>query len=246
MRHQFKDETIMRPRVEVWVRWKSQPHHRISLGERNLRFGRGLVCGLILLLGALSVAQAGQAPACPSGVDPTGSVSFADASAAASCSPKTSHGFPIPDPACTPGAVNPTVTLAVLTGGEFKTGCERNKASSAAKKNTTYDEYAIAHPQDNRGQNQTCELDHLVSLELGGADTLDNIWPQCGPDGVELPQRYFKIKDGVENYLAAQVRAGQIDLAEAQRGIAQDWTQYVEAAQAFWSTHVARGFGRDD
>jgi hypothetical protein len=138
------------------------------------------------------------------------------------------------------------VTLKVLQSRGFKTGCERNKASTMKAKNATYDEYNIIHPEDNRGQNQTCELDHLVSLELGGADTVDNIWPQCGPNDVLLAQRYFKIKDSVENYLAVQVRQGQIDLTEAQHGIAQDWTQYVDAAKTYWSNHVARGFGRDE
>jgi hypothetical protein len=88
-------------------------------------------------------------------------------------------------------------------------------------------------------------LDHLVSLELGGADTLDNIWPQCGPPGVKLAKRYFKIKDGVENYLAAKVKAGGISLKDAQRGIATEWTQYIPEAAAYWSTHALTGFGSD-
>jgi hypothetical protein len=66
-------------------------------------------------------------------------------------------------------------------------------------------------------------LDHLISLELGGADTLDNAWPQCGPSGVALPQRFFKEKDTVENFLAMQVREGRMDLSEAQKGIATDY-----------------------
>jgi len=74
-------------------------------------------------------------------------------------------------------------------------------------------------------------LDHLISLELGGADTLDNIWPQCGPSDVTLPQRFFKEKDTVENFLAMQVRAGRMDLIDAQRGIATDWTQFLDEAR---------------
>jgi hypothetical protein len=214
--------------------------------EGRMSHARRLAGGLIILVCVISAAQARPPSSCPSGVDPKASTPLGDKAAPTSCSPKTSHGFPIPDAACTSGAINPTVTLAILKSGDFKTGCERNKASSAVQKNSTYQEYNIAHPQGNTGQNQTCELDHLVSLELGGADTLDNIWPQCGPEHVALAQRYFKIKDSVENFLAAQVRAGKIDLAEAQRGIAQDWTQYVDAAKAFWSTHAARGFGSDD
>jgi hypothetical protein len=214
--------------------------------ESRTGCGRRLVGSLIVLLCAMSVAQAGQAPSCPSAVDRAASTPLGQKTAQANCSPKMSHGFSIPDSACTPGAINPTVTLKVLQSGDFKTGCERNKASTMKEKNATYDEYNITHPEDNRGQNQTCELDHLVSLELGGADTVDNIWPQCGPNDVALAQRYFKIKDSVENYLAVQVREGQIDLAEAQHGIVQDWTQYIDSAKAYWSKHTARGFERDE
>ena len=82
------------------------------------------------------------------------------------------------------------------------------------------------------GKTRPASFDHLISLELGGADTLDNIWPECGPDGVTLNARYFKIKDIVENYLAAQVRDGSMTLEAAQRGIAADWTQYLATACA--------------
>ena len=105
-----------------------------------------------------------------------------------------------------------------------------NNLTSAAKKATTYTFYSIAHPDHNQGVMQTCELDHLISLELGGADSLDNIWPQCGPSGVVLRERYFKEKDAVENYLAKQVRDGVMNLEDAQKGIAEDWTQYLEEA----------------
>jgi hypothetical protein len=52
--------------------------------------------------------------------------------------------------------------------------------------------------------NSTCEKDHFVPLEMGGADTLDNIWPQRGPSGATGLNRYFKQKDSVETYLAGQ------------------------------------------
>ena len=152
--------------------------------------------------------------------------------AAGQCHVRMSNGFPIPDPACTPGAVNPTLTADVLRAPGFTTKCVRNDASTEAEKNQTYVWYSIPHPQNNTGSSQTCELDHLVSLELGGADTLDNIWPQCGPSGVALGKRYFKEKDTVENYLAKQVKDGAMDLATAQKGIATDWTQYLHDAQA--------------
>jgi hypothetical protein len=143
------------------------------------------------------------------------------------CSTHTSHGFVLPDPTCTPGAVNPTITSEILQNSDFRTSCVREQASSRDEKNATYDAYGITHPDHNTGQTQICELDHLISLELGGADTVDNIWPQCGPDNVALSERFFKRKDSVENFLAAQVKTGKISLKEAQNGIASDWTQFL-------------------
>jgi hypothetical protein len=159
------------------------------------------------------------------------------------CKASMKNGYPIPDPSCTPGAVNPSLTLAVLTRKGFGTKCMRDKASTPSAKAKTYDWYDIEHPANNRGANQVCELDHLISLEIGGADTLDNLWPQCGPDAVTLNERFFKQKDLVENYLAAQVRAKKMKLADAQTGIASDWTQYLDDAKAYYKHHKARNDG---
>jgi hypothetical protein len=132
------------------------------------------------------------------------------------------------------------VTLEVLKDPSFRTGCVRNCASSENAKKATYAQYGIPQPTENTGSSQVCELDHLVSLELGGADTLDNIWPQCGPDSVPLAQRYFKQKDAVENYLAAQVKAGKMSLGKAQKKIASDWTQFLGKAQSFCSQNAGK------
>jgi hypothetical protein len=148
-----------------------------------------------------------------------------------SCSVRTSNGFVLPDPMCTPGAINPTVTAEVLQDPSFHTDCVRSHATSESQKNGTYALYGIPHPAQNSGQSQTCELDHLISLELGGADTLDNIWPQCGPSDVALSERFFKRKDAVENFLARQVREGKMSLEDAQKGIASDWTQFLAVSE---------------
>jgi hypothetical protein len=151
----------------------------------------------------------------------------------ATCTVKQNNGKFIPDPACTPGAINPSITEAMLKNPAFRTGCIRNEATTETQKTTTYGWYKIPHPTSNTGETQTCELDHLIPLYLGGADTLDNIWPQCGPNTVALDDRYFKEKDKVEYYLGQQVREGKMDLAKAQQGIATDWTQYLADAEGF-------------
>jgi hypothetical protein len=154
-----------------------------------------------------------------------------------SCKIGRKNGFPIPDTHCTPGAINPTVTLAVLTNANFRTCCVRDQVESETAKRVAYGWYGLQAPSNNVGQSMTCELDHLVPLELGGGDSMDNIWPQCGPGGVTLNQRYFKQKDLVEMYLAGQVKAGAMDLSKAQHAIAQDYTQFLAAARQYCASH---------
>lgn len=178
-----------------------------------------------LVLGAGAAHAAG---ACR-GVDGLASEAPHESTRGACTVRMSAAGYPLPDPDCTPGAINPTLTADVLHRKGFTTKCVRDGASSAKAKAATYVWYSIAHPAHNTGKTQRCELDHLISLELGGADTLENIWPQCG-DGKVLAKRWFKLKDAVENYLAREVRAGRMDLQTAQHGIATDWPQYMAVA----------------
>jgi hypothetical protein len=158
---------------------------------------------------------------------------------AGKCAVRMRNGYPVPDAKCTPGGVNPSVTIDVMRDPTWRTKTVRNCASSEAEKHVAYRWYDIEKPQVNSNENQVCELDHLVPLELGGADGLGNIWPQCGPDAVTLNQRYFKQKDHVENYLAEEVKAGRMPLIEAQLGIATDWTQYLSDAD-LWCGRTGR------
>ncbi len=142
-------------------------------------------------------------------------------------------GNVFPDARCTPGGVNPSVTMETLRNPAWRTRCLRNCETSEAQKHIAYSWYAITKPRENSEENQVCELDHLIPLELGGADGMGNLWPECGPADAPLRERNFKIKDRVENYLADEVRAGRIPLAEAQHGIARDWSQYLPAANRY-------------
>lgn len=64
-----------------------------------------------------------------------------------------------------------------------------------------------------------CEVDHLIPLELGGTNSLPNLWPQ--PRSAK-PWNSVQ-KDQVEKQLNTEVCSGQIDLDVAQREIASDW-----------------------
>ena len=71
--------------------------------------------------------------------------------------------------------------------------------------------------RDKRGRR--CEIDHLISRELGGADDVKNLWPE--PYGT-VPWNATR-KDRVENRLHKEVCAGKISLAEARKEIRTDW-----------------------
>lgn len=124
-----------------------------------------------------------------------------------------------PQYSCTPGRVNPILTKVVICAKSFRTGKYRNSETSEKQKEQVYQIYGIAKPQHNRGKQQQCELDHLVPLELGGADSLDNIWPQCGD---------FRTKDKVETALHRAVCSGAVDLGQAQQAISEDWQHALD------------------
>jgi hypothetical protein len=138
-----------------------------------------------------------------------------------SCKIQVRNGHRYPDPKCTPGSLNPSVKVQTLKSPGFSTQCIRNQAtgSNETQKSIVFKWYGV--PSDS-----TCEKDHFVPLEMGGADTLDNIWPQCGPSGATGTNRYFRQKDTVEGYLARQVKGGMSQQA-AEQGVKSDWTQYL-------------------
>lgn len=127
----------------------------------------------------------------------------------------------LPDRALTPGATV-RVSVAVLC----KTGYPATVRNvPASEKRAVYAAYGIAHPK--RGQ---YEVDHLISLELGGSNDASNLWPQSY---LTKPWNAH-VKDKLENRLHALVCAGQLPLTEAQRAIATDWV--AEYRKVFGAT----------
>jgi hypothetical protein len=116
---------------------------------------------------------------------------------------------PLPDAACTPGAV---MTTDLETICHQATGPRRNVPASVHRE--AFADYGYTYPQA-RG---ALEVDHLVPLELGGDNVIANLWAEPA-----TPTPGFHEKDRVENYLHRQVCSGAMPLADAQREIATDW-----------------------
>jgi hypothetical protein len=125
----------------------------------------------------------------------------------------------LPDPVCTPGALNPDVNQSNIQS----TICVRGWTATirppvsvtGPEKQQSMKDYGISGP---------AEYDHLISLELGGApNDPHNLWPEAG----SLPNT----KDTLENRLHDLVCSGRLPLAAAQLAISNDWTaayvQYV-------------------
>ena len=63
------------------------------------------------------------------------------------------------------------------------------------------------------------KIDHLIPVELGGADTIDNLWPQSvrtKPYGADR-------KELLTEVLLQRIARGQITLEQAQEQISRDW-----------------------
>lgn len=128
-----------------------------------------------------------------------------------------------PDPAWTPGAINPEITQENIAD----TICSPNWSTKSVRPSSSYTTRLKKEQMDKwglAGETHDYEEDHLIPLELGGAPTdARNLWPESyGSPGA-------REKDVVENFLHRRVCSGAISLAEAQRSIAEDWYKiYVE------------------
>jgi hypothetical protein len=117
----------------------------------------------------------------------------------------------LPDPRCTPGAVQ-TTDRAIVCG----TSTRSRREVSEETRSRVFAEYGLS-PHHAPG---AYELDHLIPLELGGSNDIANLWPEAAPG--------FHRKDEVENYLHDSVCSGRMSIPDAQRAIAADWTQFVQ------------------
>jgi hypothetical protein len=122
----------------------------------------------------------------------------------------------LPDPRLTPGAVLAVGADAVCVSGYSKQ--VRNVPES--EKKAVYAAYGLQPGVDPC----PCEVDHLVSLELGGSNDKSNLWPQPYNGQWNAHQ-----KDKLENFLHEQVCNGNLSLQEAQRLISTDWIKTYQA-----------------
>jgi hypothetical protein len=122
----------------------------------------------------------------------------------------------LPDPDCTPGAIFSSATKEDICTSGYSA---KVRNVSVKTKKEIYAEYGIAYPPQEK-----YEVDHLISLELGGSNDISNLWPQVASGQLNSHQ-----KDKVENYLHKQICNGSMSVSEAQFLMAQNWVKIYEA-----------------
>jgi hypothetical protein len=115
----------------------------------------------------------------------------------------------VPNVALTPGDVFPNVSVdAICTPGYA--GSVRHV--TAIVRQQVFTAYGLTgnHTGYCDGP-QGCELDHLISLELGGSNDPRNLWPES----YDSQPWNAHVKDHLENTLHALVCSGKVSLTEA-------------------------------
>lgn len=118
----------------------------------------------------------------------------------------------LPDSGCTPGAILATSSKVICVSGYTK----RVRNVSVATKKAVFKEYGIDY-----SKHSNFEVDHLISLELGGSNDISNLWPES----YKITESALK-KDQFENYLHSQICSGKMKVADAQYQISHNWLKY--------------------
>ncbi len=163
-----------------------------------------------------------QPSATPTGVNNSEQARYEPSGASKSTDCHENNG--LQDSACTPGATDSRVTQDNIN----QTICVSGYTTTV-RPSTSYTNNLKTQQIQSYGYSDTnlsdYEEDHLIPLELGGSpDSPANLWPE--PYNITYGAR---TKDTVENYLHTQVCNGSLNLADAQKEIAQNWESVYNA-----------------
>ena len=122
-----------------------------------------------------------------------------------------------PDPKMTPGDTDPSITQDNIK----TTICIPGYTARAGIRNVpdVIKKRVIQEYYYDKVKFGKVEIDHLISLELGGSNDIKNLWPQSY---VSAPYNAH-LKDALENRFHALVCKGTITLKDAQHMISTGW-----------------------
>lgn len=126
----------------------------------------------------------------------------------------------LPNSSLTPGATLDVTKDDICTPGYSK----KVRDVPTSVKRQVYAEYNTQYVP------RMYEVDHLISLELGGSNSIRNLWPE--------PYNIYwnaHVKDTLENRLHSLVCDGTISMETAQKAIATNW---IDAYKTYFRTET--------
>jgi hypothetical protein len=111
-------------------------------------------------------------------------------------------------------AFPPLLPDAKLTPGKVARGARDSRGVTPAMEEAVFKRYRIA--AEHRDY---YVIDHLIPTELGGADAVQNLWPQRLDARPYGPHR----KQVITRKLLELIAANRITISQAQREISEDW-----------------------
>lgn len=118
----------------------------------------------------------------------------------------------LPDRRCSPGGYYSKLARSVICAAGFHTGSIRDVPQS--EKFAVEREYGMAATFYGHAD----EIDHIVPLELGGSNSIANLFFEPGTGKAN-----YHVKDELENRAKEWVCDGRLSLGAARRGFARDW-----------------------
>lgn len=135
----------------------------------------------------------------------------------------------LPNTAITPGDLMKDANGSPIGRPKVKTS--EIRAVTKAEAQAVFEEYHI--PLNHRNGTDY-EIDHLVSLVLGGSNDIKNLWPQSRDRSKKWNAWE---KDKLEAHLMRLVDSGAVPVQEAEQAIATNW---IEAYQKYMPLPVPK------
>jgi hypothetical protein len=136
----------------------------------------------------------------------------------------------LPDPRCTPGAVDGAVSertrpTTICRAGGYTASVRPPQQLTQPVKRAVMAAYGVPWSQASH-----YELDHLIELNAGGASDVRNLWPEPNTMRRFRPSAFVhNDKDAVESYTYHALCAGRVSVPAVQAAVAADWTIAVRA-----------------
>jgi hypothetical protein len=185
------------------------------------RLASGLAAAISIFLGAPLAA------AIPVGPGPRAHYTLEPQPAAGTCHYRwTAARQPLPDPRCTPGALNPAVTPRTIGSTICRSGYTASIRPPVSI--TDAEKRVNARSYNYRLPLLWGEYDHFIPLELGG-DPNDprNLWVEPPSPGHQPSAGVYNPKDPVENLARSLVCSHRLGLRAAQLLMVSNWTTFA-------------------